>query len=77
MAIRSRGECLSPLTEVIWLCLQALKIHHKRKGEKAGSDGFNERMTFRMVSGLCCSPAPGTRQMCTKAIGCKSIKIHL
>lgn len=55
MAIRSRGECLSPLAEVILLCLQALKIHHQRKGEKAGCDGFNESVTFRMVSGLCCS----------------------
>lgn len=77
MAIRSRGECLSPLAEVILLCLQALKIHHRRKGEKAGSDGSNESVTFKMVGGLCCSPAPGTRQMCTKAIRCKSIKLHV
>lgn len=73
MAIRSRGECLSPLAEVILLCLQALKIHHQRKGEKAGSDGFNESVTFRMVGGL----VPGTRKMCTVAIRCKSIKIHV
>lgn len=77
MAIRSREECLSPLAEVTLLCSQALKIHHKRKREKAGSDGFNESVMFRTVGGLCCSPAPGTRQMCTIAIRCKSIKIHV
>lgn len=67
MAVRSRGECFSPLAEVTLLCLQGLKIQRKGKGTKAGSDGFSESALGEMQdSGLCSSPAPGTRQACAQ-----------
>ena len=78
MAIRSRGDCLSPLAEVTLLCSQGLKIHCKGKGAKAGSDGFSASVLGEMQDGgLCSSPAPGIRQMCSMAIRYKSIKIHV
>lgn len=60
------------------LCLQGLKIHWEGKRAKAESDGFSGSVLGETQDGgLCSSPVPGARQMCSMAVGYKSIKIHV